>query len=47
VDAAWAGSAAIVPEFRAAFDGLGLADSVVMNPHKWLGVNFDCSSLHS
>jgi hypothetical protein len=45
VDAAWAGSAAIVPEFRAAFDGLELADSVVMNPHKWLGVNFDCSLL--
>ena len=45
VDAAWAGSAAIVPEFRAAFDGLELADSVVMNPHKWLGVNFDCSVL--
>ena len=45
VDAAWAGSAAIVPEFRAAFDGLELADSVVMNPHKWMGVNFDCSLL--
>ena len=45
VDAAWAGSAAIVPEFRAVFDGLELADSVVMNPHKWLGVNFDCSLL--
>ena len=46
VDAAWAGSAAIAPEFRAAFDGLELADSVVTNPHKWMGVNFDCSLLY-
>lgn len=45
VDAAWAGSAAILPECRAAFDGLELADTVVMNPHKWMGVNFDCSVL--
>jgi len=45
VDAAWAGSAAIAPEFRHSFDGLELADSVVMNPHKWMGVNFDCSVL--
>jgi aromatic-L-amino-acid decarboxylase len=43
VDAAWAGSAAIAPECRAAFDGLELADSVVTNPHKWMGVNFDCT----
>jgi aromatic-L-amino-acid decarboxylase len=46
VDAAWAGSAAIVPECRGAFDGLELADSVVTNPHKWMGVNFDCSLLY-
>ena len=45
VDAAWAGSAAILPECRAAFDGIELADTVVMNPHKWMGVNFDCSVL--
>lgn len=44
VDAAWAGSAAICPEFRGIFDGLELADSVVTNPHKWLGVQFDCSA---
>lgn len=44
VDAAWAGSAALVPEERRWFDGLELADSVVMNPHKWLGVGFDCSA---
>lgn len=45
VDAAWAGSAAIAPEYRRWFDGLELADTVVMNPHKWMGVNFDCSVL--
>lgn len=44
VDAAWAGSAAICPEHRAMLDGLELADSVVVNPHKWLGVQFDCSA---
>ena len=44
VDAAWAGSAAIVPELRWIFDGVDAADSVVLNPHKWLLVNFDCSA---
>jgi len=44
VDAAWAGSAAIVPELRWIFDGVAQADSVVFNPHKWLLVNFDCSA---
>ena len=44
VDAAWAGSAAIVPELRWIFDGVDDADSVVFNPHKWLLVNFDCSA---
>ena len=44
VDAAWAGSTALLPECRAAFAGLELADSVVMNPHKWLGVHFDLSA---
>lgn len=46
VDAAWAGSAAICPEHRGMFDGLELADAVVVNPHKWLGVQFDCSTLY-
>ena len=46
VDAAWAGSASIVPECRGAFDGLELADTVVTNPHKWMGVNFDCTLLY-
>lgn len=43
VDAAWAGSAMICPEFRSVWEGIGLADSIVFNPHKWLGANFDCS----
>jgi aromatic-L-amino-acid/L-tryptophan decarboxylase len=43
VDAAWAGSAMICPEFRSIWRGIELADSIVFNPHKWLGANFDCS----
>lgn len=43
VDAAWAGSAMICPELRGVWQGIELADSVVFNPHKWLGANFDCS----
>ena len=43
VDAAWAGSAMICPEFRALWAGVEGADSIVFNPHKWLGANFDCS----
>ena len=44
VDAAWAGSAMICPEFRPLWDGIELADSIVFNPHKWLGAQFDCSA---
>jgi aromatic-L-amino-acid/L-tryptophan decarboxylase len=44
VDAAWAGSALILPEWRWMIDGIAHADSFVTNPHKWLGVNFDCSA---
>ena len=43
VDAAWAGSAMICPEFRKIWDGIELADSIVFNPHKWLGAQLDCS----
>tara|TARA_R110002094_G_scaffold117733_1_gene113346 strand:+ start:4304 stop:5701 length:1398 start_codon:yes stop_codon:yes gene_type:complete len=44
LDAAWAGSAMICPEFRAAFwSGADGYDSIVFNPHKWLGAQFDCS----
>jgi aromatic-L-amino-acid decarboxylase len=45
VDAAYAGSAAVCPELRPLFAGWERADSVVVNPHKWLGVPMDCSTL--
>jgi aromatic-L-amino-acid decarboxylase len=43
VDAALAGSAMILPECRPLWDGIEGADSLVFNPHKWLGAAFDCS----
>jgi aromatic-L-amino-acid/L-tryptophan decarboxylase len=43
VDAAWAGSAMICPEFRSLWAGVEGADSIVLNAHKWLGAQFDCS----
>ena len=43
VDAAWAGSAMICSEFRHFWTGIEKADSIVFNPHKWLGAQFDCS----
>ncbi|MDR6266206.1 pyridoxal-dependent decarboxylase [Roseobacter sp. N2S] len=43
LDAAWAGSAMICPEFRDVWRGAEDCDSIVFNPHKWLGANFDCS----
>jgi aromatic-L-amino-acid decarboxylase len=42
VDAAMAGVAALVPEFRFVNAGLDFADSYCTNPHKWMGVQFDC-----
>ncbi|MFZ1815625.1 MAG: pyridoxal-dependent decarboxylase [Rhizobiaceae bacterium] len=44
VDAAWAGSAMICPEFRHLWAGVERAHSVVFNPHKWLGAQFDCAA---
>ncbi len=44
VDAALAGSAMILPECRWMWDGVEEADSLVLNPHKWLGVGFDFSA---
>jgi aromatic-L-amino-acid decarboxylase len=44
VDAAWAGAGMICPEFRDLWAGVELADSIVFNPHKWLGAQFDCSA---
>jgi aromatic-L-amino-acid decarboxylase len=45
VDAAYAGNAAICPEMRSLFAGWERADSIVINPHKWLFTPFDCSVL--
>jgi aromatic-L-amino-acid/L-tryptophan decarboxylase len=44
VDAAYAGTAAIVPELRGPFAGVEAADSFVFNPHKWMLTNFDCTA---
>ena len=46
VDAAYAGSAMIVPELQFHFKGVNRADSIVTNPHKWLFTPFDLSVLY-
>lgn len=45
VDAAYAGSAFICPEYRHLMKGIETAESFNFNPHKWLLVNFDCSAM--
>jgi aromatic-L-amino-acid decarboxylase len=45
LDAAYAGAAAIAPEFRSLFAGWEEADSIVFNPHKWMFTPFDASLL--
>ena len=44
VDAAYGGAAAVVPELQDVMDGVHLADSLVVNPHKWLFTPIDCSA---
>lgn len=44
VDAAFAGTAMLLPEHRHHINGVELADSLVFNPHKWMFTNFDCSA---
>jgi aromatic-L-amino-acid/L-tryptophan decarboxylase len=44
VDSAMAGTAMALPECRGSFDGVERADSLVFNPHKWMGVGFDFSA---
>jgi aromatic-L-amino-acid/L-tryptophan decarboxylase len=44
VDAAYAGTAAILPEKKWMLKGVEKADSFVFNPHKWMLTNFDCSA---
>lgn len=46
VDAAYAGVMAMVPAWREAFRGAERADTLVVNPHKWLFTPFDCSVLY-
>jgi len=47
VDAAMAGSAMILPECRWMWEGIETADSIVLNPHKWLGTGFDLSAYYA
>jgi aromatic-L-amino-acid decarboxylase len=47
VDASYGGTAAILPEMRGIMDGCGNADSLVVNPHKWLFTPMDCSVLYT
>lgn len=44
VDAAWAGTALILPEYQHWLEGQEYIDSLVFNPHKWMFTNFDCSA---
>lgn len=46
VDAAMAGSAMILPECRPLWDGVEQADSMIFNPHKWLGTGFDLAAYY-
>ena len=47
VDAAYGGAAALVPEMRHVLDGVNDADSLVVNPHKWMFTPVDCSALYT
>jgi aromatic-L-amino-acid/L-tryptophan decarboxylase len=47
VDAAYAGAAALLPEMEWIMDGCDRADSLVVNPHKWMFVPIDCSVLYT
>ncbi len=44
IDAAFAGTAMLLPEFRHYLEGIEYADTYVFNPHKWMFTNFDCSA---
>ncbi len=44
VDAAYAGTALILPEYRRFTEGIETVDTLVFNPHKWMFVNFDCTA---
>ena len=44
VDAAYAGTALLLPEYQHLIQGIEKADSLVFNPHKWMFTNFDCTA---
>ncbi len=44
VDAAYLGTALLLPEYRWMTEGIEEADTFVFNPHKWMFTNFDCSA---
>mgnify|MGYP000870767337 CR=1 FL=1 len=46
IDAAFAGTAMLLPEMRHFLDGVGYADTYVFNPHKWMMTNFDCTAYY-
>ncbi|MDZ7714980.1 MAG: aminotransferase class I/II-fold pyridoxal phosphate-dependent enzyme [Balneolaceae bacterium] len=46
VDAAFAGTALLLPEYRWMIEGIESVDSFVFNPHKWMFTNFDCSAFY-
>ncbi|MDX1671452.1 MAG: pyridoxal-dependent decarboxylase [Balneolaceae bacterium] len=46
IDAAYAGTALLLPEYRWMNEGVEEADSFVFNPHKWMFTNFDCSAFY-
>lgn len=46
IDAAYAGTALLLPEYHHWIDGIAGADSFVFNPHKWMFTNFDCTAYY-
>jgi len=46
IDAAYAGTALLLPEYQWMIEGVDQADSFVFNPHKWMFTNFDCSAYY-
>jgi aromatic-L-amino-acid decarboxylase len=46
IDAAFAGTALLLPEYQSLMEGHELADSYVFNPHKWMFTNFDCTIMY-
>lgn len=46
VDAAYAGTALLLPEYHWMIEGIEMADSFVFNPHKWMFTNFDCTAYY-